>query len=709
MTISKHRAKQIVKKKTKAKSPAKPVKVTKRSSKRTSRRKPKELGEFGLQDIKNIASKASAAVRGAGHAIKERISPTPPTQKFQERRTESESVAPASKQESSESYSEQKLREKLSGGEPGEATTRGRHERYHERVDRIRKEREDRAAARKEKSEAWRRSPDNRMNAGLSPEEIEERIRKEDEGKRGATPAEDESLLEKIKKKAEEAVKGKEPEPEPVAEAEPQGKTPHPEAAPGEQIRLHGKKGDKYRVDQYGYVYQQTPEGKWRRTNKKTDFPIPKEVSGDEVDEIGGSTSERMKPSSREERVSGGERTLGGGGGRLSRDREESGSKDIDPMSLLSSGQKYSRRSGSGYDESKERDRLASFEKQGSPLDISSGYLFAGGSGGGARGSGYDERKERARLASFEAQGSSLNVGSGYIRGGSYKSTFDPEREKQLVEREKRRIEAIDAAGSPMSAGLGYAVAGQYKVGTRPQTETGKMDIKSSDVYSTGQFKIGYGGKKKVVEPQEMEPEKQIDVEMAKLTALQTRQAQLTQLQQIQQMQQALQPVGSSLKPIQPVQIQQTQPVEDTDNKSAIESLFGIKTGMVVGSPIKKTASSASEHLFGRNATYKKPPQSFGNSAVIDFYGLKYKTEQAPPTKTKTKSKPIAVGEFGGKKIKVVKHPIVDFKVYTPKNNLPETSGGFMGLFTKTAKMKSPNQQKKYKPTASEFLFGGRR
>jgi len=406
-----------------------------------------------------------------------------------------------------------------------------------------------------------------------------------------------------------------------------------------EKIRLYGS-GDEWRRDEDGMLYQKdTRSGKWVSTGKKSRYGKPKVVD-DTPEEDEEKTQERS--SSRSSRGFGSD---DGGGGK-------------EPKGALSAP------TGS----------------------VSSGVL----SNERARGSGYDAKAEKERMDSFKGQGSSLHVGSGYISAGSYKgSGYDEEREKE-------RIEKMDKAGSPLSAGLGYISAGTYK--QKPQQETGKLDLKGSDVYSTGQFKMKYGNQK----PKSVEPQEQIDAEMAKLTALQTRQAQLTQLQQIQEMQKSLQPTP----PVTAIQSPANDP--ETLPSNAMEYLFGVKFGSPVTKPkqatLPKKQLSATAQLFGSQTRPQAQQKQSTGIATADFFGLKF---GAPTPK---KKEPEIIGEFGGKKIKRTSQ-IVDVKVYTPKtmynptNKLPETKGGFMGLFEKTNKEKTPNQQKKINATATEFLF----
>ncbi len=609
----------------------------------------------------SLTDKISRAVQSAGKSISETISPTKrsvdPNKEFQELRAEREDLSqpmPNHSPRASQSrktaplYSEeeaaQKLRESLAGDssvvEPEPLRRLSATER-----------RERKIMEREEKRRAWAESNENANNQKKVPSisaTVKDRIKE---------------FVEEAKGDAGRIISDSEPKPERRTRNIPDTDSEEEPAAveTPEKVKLYGT-GDEYRRDQDGVLYlKDKGSGKWISTGKKSKYGKPKVVDDTSEEDSGESKGSRSSLM----------RTTGYG-------------NSLGSMSRLGGG-----------GEGKKLDGALSAPSS----TISTGVLgrtTLGGSSLGrvplARGSGYDEEAERKRLESFEAQGSALRVDSSFIRAGSYKKKGGGYSE----EKERERLDQIEQAGSPLSAGLGYISAGSYR--QKPQAQTGKMDIQSSDIYSTGQFTMKYGNKK----PKPVEPEAQIESEMAKLTALQARQAQLTQLQQIQAMQQALQPIQPATAMQQP---QQFQPEPQESSGNAMEFLFGIKYGAPVQRPRQAMQpvpeTSATAQLFGTQlkkigSVSTKPSRN----ATADFFGLKYITDTPKPTK----KEPVILGEFGGKRIKHSKQ-MMDIKVYSPKNKLPETKGGFMGLFEKTKKAKTPNQQKKINATATEFLF----
>lgn len=638
-------------------------------------------GEFGLQDLKNIGQKISTAAHNAGQSIKNVVRRSPPQliqrktpvgqntyvnrrghrvgqhdpnyktrnekarQNVQEKLTGNEESP--STQELRDSISRQNAERQMNEKRSGDNSTK-QTSTYEER-------RSEKQRLREEKREAWRSSSKNAMNKpkeSTIPEEQKPELK--------------ERIKTKAKEFAKEAVHGASEAVEDIVGDHHKkiDAPPSEDTDDKEPIKLHGT-GDAYRIDQHGIVYRPSKnKGMWISTGKMTKYGIPKEVSEDTVDDEGGEDNEG---------VEGILDTLGVSG------RKQHGSRG-------------SRSSHRASESEGEEPKAAISAPDGI---ISTGVLGRRSSGA----SKYDERAEKERMASFDKSGSALNVGSGYISAGSYKGSGYNEQ------REKERMDKINRAGSPLSAGLGYISAGTYR-NKNPQVASDAHlgEIDDADSFSSGTFKFSYGNKPK----KPVDVGAQIDVEMAKVAQIQARQAQLQQLSELQKMQQQMQP----MQPIsgmqqQPQQQPQQNPLPSGKQMGAVEFLFGVKTGIThpkTQQPQQQPQKpqSATAQLFGSSINTKATSKPTNGSATADFFGLGYSNKKETPSKTK------AIGEFGGKFVKNPKQ-IVDLKIYTPKNYMPESKGGIMGVFEKNAKLQKVDAPKRIRPLASELLFGGRK
>jgi len=639
-------------------------------------RNAKNVGDFGLQDLKNIGQKISTAAHNAGQSIKNAVRRTPP-QPIQRKTPVGQNTyinrrghrvgQHDTNYKTRNEKARQNVQEKLSGNKESPATQELRDNINRQNAERQMNEKrsgdnsarqpttyEERRAEkqrlREEKREAWRSSSKNAMNQPKESTIPEEQ-----------KPALKERIKTKAKEFAEETIKGAEVVAEEIVGVHHEKSEKPSEDADGEEpIKLHGT-GDAYRIDQHGIVYRPSKnKGTWISTGKMTKYGIPKEVSEDTVDEEGA---------------------------------EESGDVEgiLDTMGV--SGRKQH---GSRSSRSSRRPPEDEGEEPKAAISAPDGIISTGVLGRRSSGaSGYDEKAEKKRMDSFDKSGSALNVGSGYISAGSYKGSGYDEK------REKKRLGEINSSGSPLSAGLGYISAGTYRnknPQVAPDAHLGEID--DADSFSSGTFKFSYGNKPK----KPIDVGAQIDVEMAKVAQIQARTAQIQQLSELQKMQQQMQP----MQPISGMQQQpQQNPVPSGKPMGAVEFLFGVKTSGIPQKPQQlqqqpQKSQSATAQLFGTSINTKATSKPTNGSATADFFGLGYSNKKETPPKAK------AIGEFGSKFVKNPKQ-IVDLKIYTPKNYMPESKGGIMGVFEKNAKLQKVDAPKRIRPLASEMLFGGRK
>jgi hypothetical protein len=507
--------------------------------------------------------------------------------------------------------------------------------------------------AREAKRDAWRSSLKNANNKSSVAEPPTTNIPEEEKP----------NIINRIKKNvkkfadaAEEVAEDIAPRSEASAEADDE----EVDAEAEEPIKLYGA-GDHYRTDQHGILYRKGAHGKWISTGKPSKYGVPKEVADDTAEAEEPEGDVEGEPQSR---------------GRTRQPRGSRGSSSADePTASLGASKDM----------------------------ISSGVL--GGRTSGA--STYDEKAEKERMQEYEKSGSALNVGSEYISAGSYKGSGYNEQ------REKERMAKINQSGSPMSAGLGYITAGNGRNKNSQAPKDAHLgEISDADSFSSGNFKFSYGTPK----PKPVDVDAQIATELAKATQIQNRNNQLAQLAELQKITQS-QP--SAVIPQPEVKPNDTDPIQflfgikvngnapkATSQKqtgSVTSQFFGVNTTQTQTKKKSTDTRSATDMLFGTSVNNKKAPMNTKSitdgSAVTNFFGLN--------TANSDKSVKKEVGAFG----KIPRHTpkptksIIDVKVYSPKNFMPDNKGGILGIYEKNAKLKKVSDAPKIRPIASEFLF----
>jgi hypothetical protein len=446
--------------------------------------------------------------------------------------------------------------------------------------------------------------------------------------------------------------------------------------------------GSKYRVDDNGFLYVKDNSGKWINTGKKSKYKIPETV----VDESTGLEVSPTEPEGGEPEMNGRRRTprgmRGGGLGGMPPSGGSGGSGDVSGQGLGSLAGASRKRFGVGlgrmsagvdygmYNEEEEKARLAKIGRVKAPYMAGMSYLSAGGAGGG-----YSEEKAQ------------------------------------------KRLEEINRVKIPYAAGMNYISAGTY-TGNRPISSLGDSG-KNVDAFSSGMYKVSYGGKKAVQPQQPVSLDQQIE----QLQQVQVRQAKIKQLQQLQE------ETGVPTQPMPKQELGGESPLgleypAPRHEMGALETLFGMRTSAPSTSAIyggstptlresgtPKRSASATEEFFGLrsgNGSQLNSPESadVNRSATANFFGLN-KPKRYPATQLQMQTRPV---NPQNQQSPMPLQPLVKLKKL-PKSvkqklkqiqNMPPQQQVPMPSELPPAPQFQPPKKPRSEMTAAELLFGNR-